>query len=65
MRKKLNLQHGDVVALVMPNRPESALAVLGILEAGLTVTSMNPMYTSGKRLMDLGTYKSKYKSERQ
>lgn len=50
MRKKLNLQHGDVVAIILSNRPESAVAILGILEGGLTITSMNPQYTTGKKI---------------
>lgn len=47
LRKKLNLQHGDVAAIILANRPECAVTVLGILEAGLTVTSMNPLFTAG------------------
>lgn len=49
LRKKLKLQHGDVVAIVLANRPECAVAALGILEGGMTVTSVNPLYTTGKK----------------
>jgi hypothetical protein len=48
LRKKLNLQEGDVIALLLPNVPEFPIAVLGALEAGLVVTTLNPVYTSGK-----------------
>ncbi|XP_066601783.1 uncharacterized protein [Prorops nasuta] len=41
----LGLKQGDVVALITPNLPETALAFLGILEAGLVVTTVNPFYT--------------------
>lgn len=51
MRKQLNLRKGDVVALVLSNRPECAVAILGILESGLTVTAMNPLYTTGFRTL--------------
>jgi 4-coumarate--CoA ligase len=46
LRKKLNLQEGDVIALLLPNVPEFPIAVLGALEAGLVVTTLNPVYTS-------------------
>lgn len=43
--RDMGLVEGDVVALITPNLPESALAFLGILEAGLVVTTINPYYT--------------------
>ncbi|RZC35995.1 AMP-binding domain containing protein [Asbolus verrucosus] len=45
VRKKLNLNEGDVIALLLPNIPEFPLAVLGALQAGLIVTTLNPVYT--------------------
>lgn len=48
LRKKLKLQKGDVVAILLPNVPEFPLACLGILRGGLTVTTINPIYTPGK-----------------
>lgn len=47
LRNDFNLKSGDVVAISMPNVPEYAMAVLGVLEAGLTVTTINPAYSAG------------------
>nr|CAI5829801.1 unnamed protein product [Callosobruchus analis] len=47
--KKLKLQKGDVVAILSPNVPEYMITCLGILEAGLVITSMNPIYTVGNQ----------------
>ncbi|XP_015428610.1 PREDICTED: 4-coumarate--CoA ligase 2-like isoform X2 [Dufourea novaeangliae] len=41
----IGLRKGDTVALIAPNYPESVLAFLGILEAELIVTTVNPFYT--------------------
>jgi acyl-CoA synthetase (AMP-forming)/AMP-acid ligase II len=46
----MGLKAGDVVALVLPNLPESPIAFLGCLEAGIIVTTVNPIYTTGKKL---------------
>lgn len=43
----LKLQSGDTVAISMPNVPEFAIVALGALEAGLTITTINPAYTPG------------------
>ncbi|EFA01538.1 4-coumarate--CoA ligase 1-like Protein [Tribolium castaneum] len=45
LRKKLKLQKGDVVALLLPNSPEFIMATIGALKAGLVVTTLNPIYT--------------------
>lgn len=50
LRKKLNLQKRDVVAILLPNIPEYPICLLGSIEAGLTVTTINPAYTSGKSI---------------
>lgn len=42
------LRKGDVVALIAPNYPETILSFLGILEADLVVTTVNPYYTPGE-----------------
>lgn len=42
----MGLKPGDVVAIVMPNLPEQAIAFLGCLEAGIVVTTVNPIYTA-------------------
>lgn len=41
----MGLRKGDVIALIAPNYPETVLAFLGILEANLVVTTVNPTYT--------------------
>lgn len=39
------LEKGDVVAVYSPNVPEYAIVFFGILLAGGTVTTCNPLYT--------------------
>lgn len=46
LRKKFNIKDGDVVAVMMPNMPEYATVLLGILSAGGLVTTLNPIYTT-------------------
>lgn len=41
----MGLKKGDLVALVAPNYPETILAAVGVLEADLILTTMNPTYT--------------------
>ncbi|XP_017890362.1 4-coumarate--CoA ligase 1 [Ceratina calcarata] len=41
----MGLRKGDVIALIAPNYPETVLAFLGVLEANLVVTTVNPAYT--------------------
>ena len=48
LRRNLKLNERDVVALFLPNLPEYPIAILGILHAGLLVTTINHSYTSGK-----------------
>lgn len=48
LRHSLGLEVGDTVAIVLPNIPEFAIALLGSAEAGLRVTTVNPIYTHGK-----------------
>lgn len=47
-RPEFGLRDGDVVALCLPNSPDFPIACLGAIEAGLTVTSVNPQYTAGE-----------------
>lgn len=47
LQTKFKLKRGDVVAICLPNIPEFAIALLGALEAGLVVTTINPIYTAG------------------
>jgi len=48
LQTKFNLQKPDVLAICLPNLPEYPIATLGAIEAGLTVTTVNPVYTPGK-----------------
>ncbi|VEN46051.1 unnamed protein product, partial [Callosobruchus maculatus] len=55
IRQKLKLQKDDIVAIFLPNIPEYIICCLGIMEAGLVVTTMNPIYTAeevSKQLLD-------------
>lgn len=42
------LQPRDVIGLLLPNIPEYIIVCHGALEAGLTVTFVNPLYTPGE-----------------
>ncbi|XP_017787261.1 PREDICTED: 4-coumarate--CoA ligase 1-like [Nicrophorus vespilloides] len=44
--QKNGLGKGDTAAIVLPNVPEYFVALLGIMQAGLTITTINPIYTS-------------------
>ncbi|CAI6365969.1 unnamed protein product [Macrosiphum euphorbiae] len=44
--KKRGATTGQVLAVLLPNVPEFALTALGAIEAGLVVTTINPVYTS-------------------
>ncbi|KAK5643656.1 hypothetical protein RI129_007501 [Pyrocoelia pectoralis] len=46
IRKKFKLQPNDIVALILPNVPEYAICLLGILQAGLRVTPVSPFGTA-------------------
>ncbi|KAB0799183.1 hypothetical protein PPYR_07063 [Photinus pyralis] len=40
------LKQSDRVAVALPNLPEYAIILLGVIQAGCTVTTLNPLYTS-------------------
>ncbi|WP_017445460.1 long-chain-fatty-acid--CoA ligase [Gayadomonas joobiniege] len=46
LQNTLNLQTGDVVALMMPNCLQYPISILGVLKAGCTVANVNPLYTA-------------------
>lgn len=46
LRKKFKIKDGDAVAVMLPNVPDYPLVVMGILEAGGIVTTINPVYTA-------------------
>ncbi|CAK1582577.1 unnamed protein product [Parnassius mnemosyne] len=46
LRKKFKIDNGDAVAIMLPNLPEYLTAVIGILNAGGLVTTLNPNYSA-------------------
>lgn len=48
LQTKFKLAKPDVLAICLPNLPEYPIATLGAIEAGLAVTTINPIYTPGK-----------------
>ena len=54
------LEKGDVVAIMLPNTPQFAVAMFGVLKAGGVVSPMNPLYTSSEMLYQLRNSEAKY-----
>lgn len=48
LQTKFKLAKPDVLAICLPNLPEYPIATLGAIEAGLAVTTINPIYTPGE-----------------
>ena len=48
-----------MVGVLLPNCPEYAVVVLGTLHAGLTITTMNPIYTPHELAHQLNASKAK------
>ena len=46
LQKKLHLQKGDKVGLMLPNCPQFMVAMFAVLQAGLTIININPLYSS-------------------
>lgn len=46
LQNNLGLKKGDRVALMMPNILQYPIALFGILQAGMTVVNVNPLYTA-------------------
>lgn len=53
------MQHGlkrpDVVGILLPNLPEYPIAMLGSWEANLAVTTINPTYKPGTKILNQST----------
>jgi len=45
LREELDLKAGDRIALIMPNVLQYAVALCGVLRAGLVAVNFNPLYT--------------------
>lgn len=48
VRLQKHVRPGDVAAICLPNIPDFAITLLGSLEAGLVLTTINPIYTAGE-----------------
>lgn len=48
LQTKFKLNFNDCIAVCLPNIPEFPIAILGAIEAGLLVTTVNPIYTAGE-----------------
>lgn len=57
---KLGFKERDVIAVSLPNCIEFPVAALGILEAGMVVTSINPIYTADEISRQLISSKVKF-----
>lgn len=51
-RRRLKLLKGDTVAVVMPNVPEYPIIMLAASQAGLKITTVNPLFSAGKARVD-------------
>ncbi|XP_004531120.1 4-coumarate--CoA ligase 1 [Ceratitis capitata] len=60
LQNNFKLARGDTLAICLPNMPEYPIAVLGAIEAGLTVTTVNPIYTAEEISRQLQTSNSKF-----
>jgi 4-coumarate--CoA ligase len=48
LQNVFNLKYGDTIAVCLPNSIEFPIVCLGGLEASLTITTVNPIYTPRK-----------------
>lgn len=58
LQQKCKFTPGDTLAICLPNMPEFPLIALGAVEAGLVVTTINPIYTAdeiSRQLIDSDT----------
>ncbi|XP_013145789.1 PREDICTED: 4-coumarate--CoA ligase 1-like [Papilio polytes] len=46
LRKKLKIQKGDTIGVILPNMPEYLATLIGSLNAGGVISTMNPNYTA-------------------
>ena len=58
--RRLGAQKGDMVAFILPNIPEFAIAFLGCAGAGLTVTPMSPTFKEEEIIRQLENSESRY-----
>lgn len=53
LQKQLVLKRGDRVALILPNCPQYMVSVFAVLQAGLTVINVNPLYTRSELIRQI------------
>jgi len=46
LQTQLGMQHGDRIAIMMPNLLQYPIAIFGALKAGLSIINVNPLYTA-------------------
>lgn len=51
--RRIGANKYDCVAMVVPNIPEFAIAFMGIIGAGMHVTTLNPTYREGTEIFHL------------
>lgn len=51
LRKIWKLRKGDKVAVFSKNSPDYMIATIGIIRGGMVVTTLNPLYTPGKKFL--------------
>ncbi|XP_063927637.1 uncharacterized protein LOC135140853 [Zophobas morio] len=57
LRRKFSLEKGDTVAVILPNVVDFPVAFLGAIQAGLVVTTVNPLHNAdemARQLSDSG-----------
>jgi len=57
--RRSGLAPGDVMGMVLPNLPEFAIAFLGAVGAGITITTMNPTYRAEELAKQLSNSEAK------
>jgi long-chain acyl-CoA synthetase len=53
LQKQLQLKKGSRVALMLPNCPQYMISVFAVLQAGLTVVNVNPLYTTPELIQQI------------
>lgn len=51
LQETFQLAKGDCFAVIAPNVPEYPMLLLAGAEAGLVATTVNPLYTPGKKVI--------------
>lgn len=46
LQSELGLEHGDRIAIMLPNTLQYPVAIFGAMKAGLSVINVNPLYTA-------------------